>query len=66
MAVSTGKRNAKMVLDYGKGYFKYTVSALNPDAGPEDIYAFHEAVCALQGNMPAEVFFQTESELINE
>ena len=66
MAIAAVSKKAKMILDYGKPAGKYTVNSLNPSASLEDVYDLHEAVKNLQGGNPAEVYFQTDTELAEE
>ena len=66
MAVVAKDRKGRMILDYGKTHGKYTLSGINPDASTEDVYLLHQAVKSLQGSFAADIYFQIDSELVDE
>ena len=66
MAATVKERKASMTLDYGKTHGRYTVMGLNPDANANSVYTLHQVVRSLQGDKPAEIYMQTEYELVNE
>ena len=63
MAIGKLSGTAKMVLDYGQPFGRYTVNALKPDAENDGVYTLYQAIRSLQGDKPADVYFQVDSVL---